>query len=141
MATSDAELAWLAGLLEGEGSFLVARCHVGGKVYPYPKIVVGMTDCDVVERAAQLLGGNSVYPLPKKPNRKQAWRAQVTGWKAAELMRDLYPWMGQRRKLAISTILAEYDARETTTQRRSRSCSEAASKRTRRTNGTFEKAA
>lgn len=39
---------WLAGLLEGEGTFDLHR----GK---YPRVRVGMTDRDVVGRAATLM--------------------------------------------------------------------------------------
>lgn len=120
----------------------MTRCYVGGREYRYPKITVNMTDRDVVERAAKLLGGNKIYPLPpsKQGIRKPAFRASVTGWKAAELMKDLYLWMGERRKLAIDNILMEYQAREPTQVRRSRSCSTAATQRSRRADGTFEKA-
>ena len=48
------DLMWLAGLLEGEGSFLMARNIVAGKVYRYPKITVNMTDRDVIEHAAEV---------------------------------------------------------------------------------------
>jgi len=137
---SDTELAWLAGLLEGEGSFLMCRCRVGGKVYRYPKIVVGMTDRDVVERAGRLLGNNKTYPMPKQPRRKQAWRVAVTGWKAAELMRSMRPWLGERRREAVDAVLAEYDAQEPTQARRKRACSEAAALRERRADGTFKAA-
>lgn len=140
MAISDAEVGWLAGLLEGEGSFLMDRCHVGGREYRYPKIVVSMTDRDVIEHAARLLGDNKVYPLPpsKQPeSRKPAFRAHVSGWKAAELMRQIYPWLGQRRRTRIDAILSEYEAREPTKARRSRACSAAAAGRSRRPDGAF----
>lgn len=139
MATSEVELAWLAGLLEGEGSFLMYRCHVGGREYRYPKISVNMTDRDVIEHAARLLGGNKMYPLPpsKEPNRKPAFRAHVSGWKAAELMRQAYPLLGHRRRARIDEILSEYEAQEPTQARRSRACSAAAASRPRRPDGKF----
>jgi len=137
----DAELAWLAGLLEGEGSFLTISNHVGGKVYRYPKIVISMTDRDVIGHAARLLNGNDVYPLPpdkRGRSKLPAFRAGVSGKEAAGLMRAMRPWMGERRGAAIDAILAEYDAQEPTQARRRRSNSEAAKRRTRRADGTFE---
>jgi hypothetical protein len=139
---SDTELAWLAGLLEGEGSFLMYRCHKGGREYRYPKIVVGMTDLDVIEHAASLLGENKVYPLPpsKQGERKPAFRAHVSGRKAADLMHQLYPLLGQRRRARIDQILTEYEAQEPTQARRRRSCSEMAANRPRHADGTFKAA-
>ena len=57
----ETDLTWLAGLLEGEGSFLKAppsdpNC---------PRISLEMTDKDVVERAALLMQGKAVKVNPK----------------------------------------------------------------------------
>lgn len=112
MATSDIEIAWLAGLLEGEGSFMMCNNRGGGKTYRYPKIVVGMTDRDIIERVAAIFG-TSVYNLPdytypqyQKP-RKPAYRAAVQGTKAAELMKALYPWLGARRRAKVDEVFLE----------------------------------
>lgn len=131
-------MAWLAGLLEGEGSFYMLTSHVGGKPYRYPKIVVNMTDQDVIEHVARILGG-SVYTMPKAkkfPDRKQQWRAQASGSNAATWMRRLRPMMSARRQAKIEEILAEYGTIEPTEVRRQRACSEAAALRP-RVNGRF----
>ncbi|MGF0319389.1 hypothetical protein [Nocardia fluminea] len=129
------EIAWLAGLLEGEGSFLMIR---SSKVYRYPQIVVNMTDRDVIVRVAGLFGG-SVYDIPRYvEGRKLSYRAQITGSGAAQWMMDLYPWLGERRRSRIDEVLAEYRAQEPTRIRRQRACSEAAAKRLRsNSNGQF----
>jgi hypothetical protein len=124
----DITLSWLAGLLEGEGSFMMSRNTVKGKIYHYPKIVVSMTDEDVIQRAADAFG-TSVYTVPKIENRKQQWRATLTGSKAAEMMTLLIPHMGKRRAAKIKEILSEYGDIEPTNVRRSRSCSIAAKAR------------
>ena len=106
------DVAWLAGLLEGEGSFMMSRSTVAGKVYYYPKIVVCMTDKDVVERAALLLSNNSVYRVPLSKNgvsKKLQYRAQVSGIKAALLMKELLPLMGERRSAKIQEVLDAYE--------------------------------
>jgi hypothetical protein len=95
------DLLWLAGLLEGEGSFDAQR----GK---YPRVRVGMTDRDVVGRAATLIG--SRVRLSLKPAPYQAtWHAEVTGSKAAEVMRAVLPFMGSRRSAKIASILGAAD--------------------------------
>ena len=101
---STQDIAWLAGLLEGEGCFKVGR----PARYPtkaYPRISVQMTDEDVVRRAADIMGArfNGPYERPGKT----VWmanlqtRAEVAGW-----LMTLYPLMGARRQERIRELLA-----------------------------------
>ncbi len=106
------DIYWVAGIIEGEGSFLLARRHstcrgIGKTVYIYPSILLGMTDKDVVERVAGLLkssvrkrGGRS------RPVRKDIWITQILGARAASWMMTLLPIMGTRRADRIREILA-----------------------------------
>jgi hypothetical protein len=93
---TSVELAWLAGLLEGEGSFMM-RCESG---LLSVRISLQMTDEDVVRRAHALTGcGTVAFCKRQKPHHKDTYRwgvgnmAQVT-----TLMRWLYPFMGKRRQ-------------------------------------------
>lgn len=107
---SEIELAWLAGILEGEGSFMNSRNTVNKKVYFYPKITVNMSDQDVVERVARLFE-TKVYVVPPDPRNtswKQLYRAHITGSRAAEFMERLLPYMGARRSDKINEILVAY---------------------------------
>lgn len=94
------QLAWLAGLLEGEGCFY----REGGR----PAIAVNMTDRDVVERAAILAGGYRVSekraPSDLARRRRPSYRFRVTGPKAVALMRALHPYMGSRRREKIEEL-------------------------------------
>lgn len=45
-----AEIAWLGGLLEGEG------CFISGSTSACPRIILQMSDKDVVDRVAAYLG-------------------------------------------------------------------------------------
>lgn len=101
-------LAWLAGLLEGEGSFTLARRGCRG---PYPSVRLAMTDEDVVRHAAQVAGVGRIYgPYPPRSNGiKPYWSWHVqTQSDAAGLMMTMYPLMGARRQAAIRTTLAEW---------------------------------
>ncbi|MGZ0151858.1 hypothetical protein ACXJJ3_32700 [Kribbella sp. WER1] len=91
------DVIWLAGLLEGEGTFDLHR----GK---YPRVRVGMTDRDVVGRAATLLGANVRLSLKSAPA-QATWHAEVSGEKAVAVMRAILPFMGSRRSGKIATIL------------------------------------
>lgn len=112
------ETAWLAGLLEGEGSFFLLRNRVSGKVYLYPQVIVGMTDRDVIERAAVMME-SSVASVSNGQGRKRIYRAHAVGRKAVRIMRLIRPHMGLRRGKKIDDLLADWDARPTANQSRS----------------------
>ena len=98
------DLAWLAGLLEGEGSFLAGPPSAPRS----PAVQVSMVDRDIVERAAELLGV-SVMVIP---SRREGWRtaysARVRGARAVLWMERLRPLMGSRRQAQIDRAAASY---------------------------------
>ena len=93
-----ADLYWLAGLLEGEGSFLKPPPSSPAS----PRVAVEMTDRDVVERVGRVLGAIA-QPMPDRnnPRWKPTYRALIGGERAADLMRLLHPLMGLRRQAQI----------------------------------------
>lgn len=92
------DLIWLAGLAEGEFCFDVHR----GK---YPRVRVGLTDRDITGRAATIMGVGVRLSLKRYPN-KPTWHAEVSGPRAADIMRQLLPLMGARRSAKIAEILS-----------------------------------
>lgn len=91
------DLIWLAGLLEGEGTFDLHRGR-------YPRIRVGMSDRDVIGRAATLMGARVRLSLKPAPNAAM-WHAEVSGTRALALMMDLLPHMGARRSAKIASVI------------------------------------
>lgn len=104
------EIAWLAGLLEGEGHFRMdAR---GG--YAYPSVELNMADLDIVERATQIMHdiGHGQAQLKQRtarqpPGRLTQWRIVVNGVAAELVMLAILPYMGERRSQRIKEILEE----------------------------------
>lgn len=94
---------WLAGLLEGEGTFDAHR----GK---YPRIRLAMTDRDIVGRAATLMGSRIRLSLKREPA-APTWHAELSGPRAAAIMAELLPYMGTRRSGRIAEVLAVYHYR------------------------------
>jgi hypothetical protein len=92
------DLLWLAGLLEGEGSF---DAHRGR----YPRIRLAMTDRDVVGRAAFLMDATIRLSLHPAPN-KATWHTEISGKRAALIMAEILPHMGSRRSGKIAEALA-----------------------------------
>lgn len=104
---TDAELCWLAGLLEGEGSFCKGPPSRPNSL----QVSLQMTDEDVVARAANLFGVAYSRGTPKKKAWKYTYRTLLRGYPAAALMKQLRPMMGQRRQGQIDRALASYDPR------------------------------
>ena len=100
------DLLWLAGLLEGEGTFDLHKRK-------YPRIRLGMTDRDVVGRAADLLGANLRVSIPLDGT-KTMFHTEISGQRAAAILRLLLPLMGARRSGKIGEILGGYDRRGAT---------------------------
>lgn len=88
----DSDIYWLAGLLEGEG------CFSNGKKAPQLRLRVGMTDRDIIERAATIMGCKSIYTVVPKTPRKTYYEATIYGRTAASWMMTLYVLMGKRRQ-------------------------------------------
>lgn len=94
------DLLWLAGLLEGEGTFDAHR----GK---YPRLRLAMTDRDIVGRAATLMGSSIRLTLNKAPA-QPTWHTEISGEKAAYIMREILPFMGTRRSQRIASVLGTH---------------------------------
>ncbi len=99
---STKDIAWLAGLLEGEGCFRIRD----GRTTPL--ILLGMTDSDVVDRAAALLGSHDLHVYESPVGHKTQFRLRVGGRKAAAWMMTIYPLMGERRQAKIRETLATW---------------------------------
>src|SRR6266536_1653451 len=83
VARASVALGYLAGLLEGEGSFLRPK----PPAQPGPGVALEMTDEDVVHLAADLMEAR-VFPNPaRKPGHKNAYVCRLRGGTAADLMR------------------------------------------------------
>lgn len=95
-------LSWLAGLLEGEGTFLCPPPSMPN----CPIVSCRMTDRDVVERVAQQFG-TTVVAIDKGRYRTE-FAATLKGERAVALMADIRPLMGMRHQQAIEAALGNY---------------------------------
>jgi hypothetical protein len=95
------EVAWAAGIFEGEGTFKITR---GSDGFPrFVGLVIEMTDEDVIRRVHGVLGGyiNGPYNYvsSKFPNAKTSWKWQIhTAAEVDKAIRLLLPWLGDRRR-------------------------------------------
>lgn len=103
--TTELDLHWLAGLLEGEGSFLKPTPSHPNQL----RISLQMTDEDVVSRVSALWGIKYHAVTPANPNHKTIYVINLRGKRANEWMITLFPLMGQRRRKQITEALKTYD--------------------------------
>ena len=102
IATND--LYWLAGLLEGEGSFLT-----GPPSAPrYPVLALQMTDQDVVARVAAMFDRKLGRWQSRHAREQPVFLVRITGTKAVAWMTALRPLMGERRRLQIDRAVASH---------------------------------
>ena len=95
------QLGWLAGLLEGDGSF--TNDGIG------PRIQVRMTDKDTVARVAKFLNSSVLGPYDNnqddKHERRPVYMCFISGDKARSAMQFLKFHMSARRQNQIDNLL------------------------------------
>jgi hypothetical protein len=106
----DSEIAWMAGLLEGEGSFTSRNPKSKGRIYPYPAIVVRMTDQEPIQRIANLFG-TRISRRKDLPSGKPLYQATACSAKAAGWMMTLWVEMSPRRRQQIKNSLTAWTRR------------------------------
>lgn len=104
---SASDVAWAAGLFEGEGTFVAAR----RRDRFYLRLVISMSDEDVLERFRQAVGGrHAPTPVKRRHSRhlgaKQMWRLEYSGIDAIRIGELFRPWLGARRTARLDEIHA-----------------------------------
>ena len=91
---SHTEWAWLAGILEGEGCFTI----IGG----YPRLVLKMTDEDIVTRVANFFEAKVWHRLKAQSHHKDQYHIQVGKTKLLHhIVLNIWSYLGERRRAAI----------------------------------------
>ena len=101
---SGPDLCWLAGLIEGEGTFLAGPPSTPRS----PAVQLSMVDRDIVERAGALLGAAVTVVPSRREGWKTAYCVRVRGARAVLWMQRLRPLMGTRRQAQIDRAIASY---------------------------------
>lgn len=102
--TTEAEWAWVAGVIEGEGWFDKA----------HGAVAVEMTDRDVIEKLFFVTGGMGTLIGPRptangtKPKYIWAVRQKDEFLMLSEIIR---PWLGERRIVALDIAVAKAKAK------------------------------
>jgi hypothetical protein len=107
VSLSTPALHWLAGLLEGEGTFMA-----GPPSNPrMPILAVNMTDEDVMARLGRIFDRKVPVVRPRSDRWKTSYQLRIQGAAAVRSMILLRPLMGTRRQAQIDRALARYAPR------------------------------
>ena len=106
MTIVESDIAWMAGLFEGEGS--IQNIVVGDYGRTYLRAKIDLTDLDILQRCQDKFGGKIYGPFKKaEVHHKDAW-----GWNlmktqdVIEFCEMILPYMGVRRTSQIEKALA-----------------------------------
>lgn len=106
--TDPVQIAWAAGLFEGEGCISINKSKRFGRVYSTALLSLQMTDEDSVQRFADIVGmpENCKGPhLGRTLKHKPVWRWCVMAKKARTVIHLLYPHLGKRRRQRADDVL------------------------------------
>lgn len=102
MSSTETELAWAAGLFEGEG------CLSFAGVAPTLKLV--MTDEPIVRKFHEVIGDGNICMLGRPHLRwKQQWAWHKSGRAVEEIAGRLWRYLGERRRAQFMEMFRSYD--------------------------------
>lgn len=98
----ETTIAWVAGLIEGEGSFVLGKC---GSI----QISVPSTDRDVIYYLESILGGHvNMKSNNGNPKWKQQWVFRIMGHGAYAVSMRILPYLGVRRTAQANKLIAHF---------------------------------
>ena len=106
------DLYWLAGVLEGEGSFVWHKAS--RDPFGRPRIQLQMTDKDIMERVCSIMQTKLLGPYYSKQTKKdgsakkETWYTHCSNNLAIDIMETILPIMGERRQSQILPLLNKW---------------------------------
>lgn len=102
---TEADIAWAAGLFEGEGCIVVYKApKLGGM------LTINMTDLDVLQKFHGIVGSGTLRGpyRAQKVQHKPHYTWTVARWAHVEqIVHDFYPYLGQRRRAKADALYAQ----------------------------------
>lgn len=109
MIASELDVAWAAGLFEGEGCIRHAREKRG----TVRRLTLVSTDADVVQRFCRIVGVGRIRQRRVLDHYKPQWVWEVGRWRDVELvLLLLLPFLGERRRKKALEVLADPATRQ-----------------------------
>ena len=113
------ELAWIAGIWEGEGCWVYRKGRPSRKEKSYLRMQMVMTDEDIMERVGAIMDGRKITYSDGGPAHKAAGQKPVYGitlqGKSASRWTDLMkPYLGKRRLEKYQFIMEQINEQKRT---------------------------
>jgi hypothetical protein len=101
--TDGYDIAWVAGLFEGEGC--IARpTHKRTRKDTYTKVQLGSVDRDIIARFDIIVGAGSIYESTL-PSGKQWYEWNITNIpEVKEFIAVIWPYLGERRRAKATEL-------------------------------------
>jgi hypothetical protein len=93
-------LAYLAGMIDGDGYITINRSERAGKVYHAPQVGIAGTRREPHDLAASLWGGAVSCYAPSNPRHRPQFQWSRQGAAAADIIRSLEPYLLVKREHA-----------------------------------------
>ncbi len=104
---SDVDAAYIAGLVDGEGSIALKRSGEWNKnrTLTYRlSVTITNTFPGIMGWIALKVGYGAIYKQKTRNNWKDAWHWQINGRRAMDLLKQLYPYL-KIKKLQVEVAL------------------------------------
>lgn len=98
---SVTDIAWAAGLFEGEGCIHNRASHSIA-------VSINMTDKDVLEKLSGIYGGKITDLKVRQEHWKPSWIWYLYGANAKDFLNDIMPYLGERRKARANEAIARF---------------------------------
>lgn len=109
----ELDIAWAAGILEGEGSFIINTQK--GRKTPSVRIKCEMTDHDIILRLRDVFAVGNIHTPKIRPGCKQSWALQIYKQSDIEtVIHKVMPYLGIRRSAKAKELLAHIESRKKT---------------------------
>jgi hypothetical protein len=105
MTPSDTDLAWAAGIMDGEGCIAIKLdSKKPGWTRHELKVDVTNTNEPIIRKLQAMFGGGISIPKSQGPNRRRVAHWQIYGRRAAGCLRAILPYMVAKKPEAVLAI-------------------------------------
>ena len=109
---TDVEVAWLAGILDGEGNIRVDYPNPRYPDYAYPKVIVVNTCLPLLERIKEITGVGQIKSRSwkAKDHHKDSWHWVVGGHAAISVLNQILELLIAKQDHALAALSTSIDS-------------------------------
>ena len=107
---SELDIAWAAGLFEGEGSIGLhgaGRKRKDGTRRLVTRLTMNQTDEDILNRFCRIVNAGTVMGPRLRPGVKPQWSWECSCAASRRVILKMYPWLGIRRQAKALEVFGE----------------------------------